>query len=58
MGVRLCKAGLHPMTAANRYEHPQKGLECRACKRAYMRTWMREKRAREKASRRPRTKKR
>lgn len=33
------------MTRANTYEHPSKGPECRECKRAYMREYMREARA-------------
>lgn len=45
MANRLCKAGLHRMNAANTYEHPQKGPECRACKREYMQVYMRERRA-------------
>ena len=40
--AKLCKAGLHPMTAANRYVHPSKGTMCRACIRDYMRDYMRE----------------
>ena len=48
MAVRMCKAGLHKLTKDNVYEHPQKGIECRECKRAYMRDYMREKRAAEK----------
>ena len=48
MAVRMCKAGLHRLTRDNIYEHPQKGIECRECKRAYMRDYMREKRAAEK----------
>lgn len=43
--AKLCKAGLHPMTAANRYVHPSKGTMCRACIRDYMRDYMRERRA-------------
>ncbi len=45
--VKYCAKGLHPMTADNTYEHPSKGAECRECKRAYMREYMREARARE-----------
>ena len=45
MAKRLCKAGSHPMTAANTYVHPQKGPECRACKREYMLVYMRSRRA-------------
>jgi len=50
----MCRKGLHRMTSANTYEHPTKGPECRACKRAYMRDYMREVRAR--AARRKRRK--
>lgn len=46
MPSRLCKAGLHRLTRSNIYEHPQKGIECRECKRAYMREYMRRRRAR------------
>lgn len=42
---KLCRKGLHVMTRANTYEHPSKGPECRECKRAYMREYMREARA-------------
>jgi len=51
---RLCKLGLHRMTAANTYLHPGKGPECRMCKREYMREYMRERRmaARRAASKR------
>jgi hypothetical protein len=41
----LCKKGLHRMTPDNTYRHPAKGPECRECKRAYMRGYMREVRA-------------
>jgi hypothetical protein len=41
----LCKQGLHRLTPANTYQHPQKGQECRECKRAYMRDYMRDRRA-------------
>jgi hypothetical protein len=34
------------MTPDNTYHHPAKGPECRECKRAYMRDYMRELRAR------------
>jgi hypothetical protein len=54
MAVRLCKAGLHRLTRDNIYEHPQKGVECRECKRTYMREYMRERRAAAKA--RPKSK--
>ena len=43
--AHLCKKGLHRMTTDNTYPHPQKGAECRACKREYMRDYMRERRA-------------
>jgi hypothetical protein len=33
------------MTAANTYDHPTKGPECRTCKRDYMREYMRQHRA-------------
>ena len=33
------------MNAANTYEHPEKGLECRECKRDYMKLYMRARRA-------------
>jgi hypothetical protein len=36
-----CKKGLHRMTPDNTYHHPAKGPECRECKRAYMRVYMR-----------------
>lgn len=49
-GRMKCKAGLHQLTRDNRYEHPQKGTECRECKRAYMREYMRSVRARQKQS--------
>ena len=54
MRYPICKAGLHRLTPDNTYEHPQKGSECRECKRAYMRDYMRERRAeaRRKAQRR------
>lgn len=42
---RLCRKGLHRMTADNTYDHPTKGPECRECKRTYMREYMREVRA-------------
>ncbi len=42
----LCKKGLHRLDAANTYDHPSKGPECRECKRDYMRDYMRELRAR------------
>jgi hypothetical protein len=42
----LCAKGLHGMTSDNTYDHPTKGPECRACKRDYMRDYMREARAR------------
>ena len=45
MRYPLCRAGLHPLNRANTYEHPQKGTECRECKREYMRGYMRERRA-------------
>ena len=32
------------MIGDNVYHHPQKGPECRECKREYMRTYMRERR--------------
>lgn len=41
----LCKKGLHRMDRANTYDHPSKGPECRECKRAYMRDYMRAARA-------------
>jgi len=41
----LCKKGLHRMTAANTYQHPAKGAECRECKRSYMRDYMRVRRS-------------
>jgi hypothetical protein len=40
-----CKKGVHKMTAANTYRHPEKGLECRECKRDYMKLYMRARRA-------------
>lgn len=43
--TQLCKKGLHRLDAANTYEHPSKGPECRECKRDYMRDYMRELRA-------------
>lgn len=48
LGRTKCKAGLHRLTLENRYEHPQKGTECRECKRSYMREYMRAVRARQK----------
>jgi hypothetical protein len=33
------------MDRANTYDHPSKGPECRECKRAYMRDYMRAARA-------------
>jgi len=47
----MCKKGLHKMTRENTYQHPAKGSECRACKRNYMRGYMRK--ARAKAAGRP-----
>jgi hypothetical protein len=41
----MCNKGLHRLTADNTYVHPTKGAECRECKRAYMRDYMRTKRA-------------
>ena len=37
----MCKKGLHKMTRENTYQHPAKGAECRACKRTYMKSYMR-----------------
>lgn len=45
MRSKTCKAGLHRVTRDNVYRHPQKGDECRECKRAYMREYMRQRRA-------------
>jgi hypothetical protein len=42
----LCKKGLHRMTPANTYSHPEKGAQCRTCIREYMRLYMKKRRAR------------
>lgn len=34
-GRRLCRNGLHLMTAANTYVNPGRGRTCRACRNAY-----------------------
>jgi len=47
----MCKNGLHRMTPTNTYQHPTKGAECRECKRAYMRDYMRGQRAKRSRSR-------
>lgn len=50
--VKVCKAGLHPMTASNSYDHPTKGKLCRACLRDYQRDYMAKWRAKNKAAER------
>ena len=45
MKLAMCDKGLHRMTSENTYIHPTKGPECRECKRAYMRDYMRARRA-------------
>jgi hypothetical protein len=56
--VRLCKNGLHPMTASNRYVHPNKGTMCRTCIRDYMREYMRTRRAELEARKKPKSRSR
>jgi hypothetical protein len=53
--AKLCKNGLHPMIASNRYTHPSKGTMCRACIRDYMRDYMRERRAELEAKKKPKS---